>query len=274
MTDATFQEKMAFRDSYNALSLRRMRTTTSRRAKGQRALLRGRPLSIERLEDRWLLAAELSVTPTTWDIIGMDHNDQTTGPDTFLIGARIENIGDETAINLSATINLGDTVRDGGAGEWVSEGTHYIDISSASTYALADLAAQEAGPAHLRYGRERSHNRTQRSPLGLHRAPTVAEKIVLEFSKHRLRHAVEDDQQGRRHLGQRRHHPLQDVLDLEQAGVLRAPGRGLRGPGGQSWPEALVFGPAASVDSLDQSGVRLAKDRGLPGVPLGGACWV
>ncbi len=103
-------------------------------------LPRLRRLRVETLEQRRLLAAELSVTPITWDVIGMDHNDQTAGPDTFLIGARIENVGDQTATSLSATINLGDTVQDGGAGEWVSVGTHYIDVSSASSYTLADLA--------------------------------------------------------------------------------------------------------------------------------------
>ena len=48
-------------------------------------------------------AASLTITPITWDVIGLDSNDQTTGPDEYSVGARVCNVGDDTATNVTAT---------------------------------------------------------------------------------------------------------------------------------------------------------------------------
>ncbi len=42
--------------------------------------------------------AQLTVTPVTWNVIGLDHNDwnKGVGPDTFQIGARACNAGATT----------------------------------------------------------------------------------------------------------------------------------------------------------------------------------
>ena len=45
-------------------------------------------------------AAILTITPITWDVIGLDSNKPADGPDTFPVGARICNTGDEPAIDL------------------------------------------------------------------------------------------------------------------------------------------------------------------------------
>ena len=50
-----------------------------------------------------LAAVNLTVTPISWDVVGLDHNDQTAGPDTFPAGARACNTGSTTATNVVAT---------------------------------------------------------------------------------------------------------------------------------------------------------------------------
>lgn len=45
-------------------------------------------------------AAQLTITPLTWNVIGLDSNDVSTGPDTFPVGARVCNTGDTAATNV------------------------------------------------------------------------------------------------------------------------------------------------------------------------------
>src|SRR4051812_21987331 len=61
----------------------------------------------EVLEKRQLLAAQLQVTPVTWDVIGLDSNQFASGvgPDTSVSGVRITNTGPDTATNVSASFN-------------------------------------------------------------------------------------------------------------------------------------------------------------------------
>ncbi len=47
-------------------------------------------------------AAILTITPITWNVIGLDSNDVTDGPENFPVGARVCNTGDAAATNLSA----------------------------------------------------------------------------------------------------------------------------------------------------------------------------
>ncbi|MFD1732011.1 hypothetical protein ACFSC4_14580 [Deinococcus malanensis] len=62
----------------------------------------------------WLLALQgaaaatpvLNITPITWDIIGLDSNDVSVGPDTFPVGARVCNVGSTTATAVSAQFNF------------------------------------------------------------------------------------------------------------------------------------------------------------------------
>jgi hypothetical protein len=44
--------------------------------------------------------AQLSITPTTWNVIGLDSNNVNTGPDTFQAGARVCNTGAATLENV------------------------------------------------------------------------------------------------------------------------------------------------------------------------------
>ena len=47
--------------------------------------------------------AQLSITPTTWNIIGLDSNRVTDGPNVFPVGARVCNTGGTTLDNVVAT---------------------------------------------------------------------------------------------------------------------------------------------------------------------------
>ena len=49
-------------------------------------------------------AASLTIAPITWDVIGLDHNDPSTGPDTFPVGARVCNNGSSDATNLTVAL--------------------------------------------------------------------------------------------------------------------------------------------------------------------------
>ena len=45
----------------------------------------------------------LTITPITWNIIGLDSNNVNVGPNNFPVGARVCNTGDEPATNVAAT---------------------------------------------------------------------------------------------------------------------------------------------------------------------------
>jgi uncharacterized repeat protein (TIGR01451 family) len=47
--------------------------------------------------------AGLTITPTSWNVIGLDSNNVNSGPDTFQIGARICNTGGTAVTNVSGT---------------------------------------------------------------------------------------------------------------------------------------------------------------------------
>src|SRR5436309_1138266 len=48
-------------------------------------------LLLERLESRELLAANLSIQPISWNVIGLDSNDVNAGPNRYLVAARVTN---------------------------------------------------------------------------------------------------------------------------------------------------------------------------------------
>jgi len=48
-------------------------------------------------------AANLTITPLTWNVIGLDSNNVNVGPNNFPVGARVCNTGDAAATNVTAT---------------------------------------------------------------------------------------------------------------------------------------------------------------------------
>src|SRR5258708_15598928 len=72
--------------------------------------------------------AGLTVTPTSWNVVGLDSNSTSTGPDTFEIGARVCNTGGTAVTNI--------------VGDFVWDSTNiYLNLSGASTLSISSLAA-------------------------------------------------------------------------------------------------------------------------------------
>jgi len=72
--------------------------------------------------------AGLNITPTSWNVVGLDSNNVNVGPDTFQIGARICNTGGAAVTNVSGTFF------------WDSANS-YINLKAAGTAGVASLAA-------------------------------------------------------------------------------------------------------------------------------------
>jgi uncharacterized repeat protein (TIGR01451 family) len=70
--------------------------------------------------------AAVTITPTSWNVIGLDSNSPSTGPDTYQIGARICNSGGTAITNIVATF------------VWDSSNA-YINLSGANPINLASL---------------------------------------------------------------------------------------------------------------------------------------
>ncbi|MGD2253431.1 MAG: hypothetical protein PVF70_11015 [Anaerolineales bacterium] len=84
-----------------------------------------------------LAAPDLSIEPITWNVIGLDSNDEMAGPNTFPVGARVCNTGPDAATNLTATFNFTD-----GNDRYI--GDDYINLRDGSEYQIT-LAALGAG---------------------------------------------------------------------------------------------------------------------------------
>src|SRR6266550_8586506 len=72
--------------------------------------------------------AGLTITPTSWNVIGLDSNNPSSGPDTFQIGARICNTGAAPVTNVSGTFI------------WDSFNT-YINLKTGNTAGTTSLAS-------------------------------------------------------------------------------------------------------------------------------------
>src|SRR5215217_2228975 len=64
----------------------------------------GKWLRVETLEDRLAPAAQLQVTPVTWNVVGLDSNNVNVGPNQFVTGVRVTNLSsNEAATNVTST---------------------------------------------------------------------------------------------------------------------------------------------------------------------------
>ena len=72
--------------------------------------------------------AGLTVTPVSWNVIGLDSNNVTTGPDTFQIGARVCNTGGAAVTNIVGTF------------VWDSTNA-FINLSGNNPVSVASLSA-------------------------------------------------------------------------------------------------------------------------------------
>lgn len=71
--------------------------------------------------------AQLTITPSSWNVIGLDSNNVNDGPDTFVVGARIHNLGSVAVVGIVGTFT------------WDSSNI-YINLINATTVSIASLA--------------------------------------------------------------------------------------------------------------------------------------
>ena len=72
--------------------------------------------------------AGLTITPTTWNVIGLDSNNPNTGPASYPVGVRVCNTGGAAVTNVTGTFT------------WDSFNT-YINLTGPSTINVPTLAA-------------------------------------------------------------------------------------------------------------------------------------
>ena len=81
-------------------------------------------------------ASTLTIRNITWGVIGLDSNDVTAGPDTFEVGGRVCNTGDQTPTGLTVSF------------VWDTANAN-INLSGNSTVALGSLAAGACADAYF-----------------------------------------------------------------------------------------------------------------------------
>ncbi|MBA3540538.1 MAG: tandem-95 repeat protein, partial [Deltaproteobacteria bacterium] len=90
----------------------------------------------DELQSTQQAAAVIAVAPITWNIIGLDSNDVTTGPNAFPVGVRVTNTGDATATNLTATFAF-------------TTANAFINLQGPSTVQIASLAPGATADAYF-----------------------------------------------------------------------------------------------------------------------------
>src|SRR5207244_3065403 len=91
----------------------------------------------------------LSITPITWDTMGLDSNDVNAGPNEFLVGARVTNTGAAAVADVVTTFNLGvyggatpnNTAPIITSGTGAGLPTIHLTTGTANTVSIAALAA-------------------------------------------------------------------------------------------------------------------------------------
>src|SRR5215217_4074037 len=139
-------------------------------------------------------AAVLTISPITWNVIGLDSNNVNVGPNNFPVGARVCNTGDVTATNVTSTFIWDST-------------DPYINLRSGSlsTLTVATLAAgactdfyfevtvtrDAAAYNHIR----RYHITASADTLGIVSTPTPRE-LFVEHLVSQSRNTISDVQYG------------------------------------------------------------------------------
>jgi LPXTG-site transpeptidase (sortase) family protein len=139
-------------------------------------------------------AANLTITPITWNVIGLDSNNVNVGPNHFPVGARVCNTGDVAATNLSATF-IWDT------------SNSYINIrpGTSSTLTVSSLAAGSCTDFYFEveitrnaaaYDTTRDYHITVTATGGLSVSTPTPRTLYVEHLVSQSRNAVTDVQYG------------------------------------------------------------------------------
>ena len=93
--------------------------------------------------------AAFTVTPITWDIVGLDSNRPASGPQDYPIGARVCRTGSDgaPASPVTGTMTLGGTGT--GSGLPVPGGPHYIEVKPNASYNLGVIADGQCADAYF-----------------------------------------------------------------------------------------------------------------------------
>jgi LPXTG-site transpeptidase (sortase) family protein len=86
-------------------------------------------------------APSLTIAPITWNVVGLDSNDPTVGPNTFPVGARVCNEGSDPATNLTATFVFDDE-------ENLFTGDDYINLRDGSLAVLNQATLGAGTPSN------------------------------------------------------------------------------------------------------------------------------
>ena len=78
--------------------------------------------------------AGITITPVSWNVIGLDSNNTSTGPDTYQIGARVCNTGGTAVTNLVGTF-----VWDSSNAFINLSGSNPVNVSSLNAGACVDF---------------------------------------------------------------------------------------------------------------------------------------
>lgn len=86
-------------------------------------------------------ATTIKIEPITWDFVGLDSNKpESQGPNTYVVGARVCNVGGEDALNVRVTF-----VKDG-----VDNGYAFIRLQSGDTYTFDRIPADDGTTTPIR----------------------------------------------------------------------------------------------------------------------------
>jgi hypothetical protein len=86
-------------------------------------------------------APSLTITPITWNVVGLDSNDVNVGPNNFPVGARVCNTGDTAATNVTPTFvwDTTDVYINLRPGSYGTAGNPYPAVASLSPGACTDF---------------------------------------------------------------------------------------------------------------------------------------
>jgi uncharacterized repeat protein (TIGR01451 family) len=139
----------------------------------------------------------LTITPITWNIIGLDSNNVNVGPNHFPIGARVCNVGDATATNVKSSFSFesgdpytGDpyvNLRPGTAQAYTSDGINLAPTVCTDFYYEVEVARDANA-----YNQTREYYITATADLGLIATTARPRELFVEFLISQSRNSVSD----------------------------------------------------------------------------------
>ncbi|HML41039.1 MAG TPA: sortase [Bellilinea sp.] len=126
-------------------------------------------------------AAELTVTPITWNVVGLDSNNVSVGPNIFPVGARVCNTGDSPATNVTATFAWLETTNQANIYSRAGTASTYTSSSSLNAGSCKDFFFEiEVLRASSSYNKTRDYQISFTADGGLTGATPLPREIYVE----------------------------------------------------------------------------------------------